>query len=115
MKVCAVTKNIHMSSQKMREVTRQIHGMRAVEARAILGYVPRKSARAVLATLKSAIANAVNNFGLDEGSLWIVESVAGAAPTYKRFRPKARGSAGHILKRGCNVRIVLSDISSKNN
>ncbi|MBO4544262.1 MAG: 50S ribosomal protein L22 [Verrucomicrobia bacterium] len=114
MKVLSVTKNIRMSPQKMREVTRQIHGMKAIDAQAALAYVPRKSARAVLNTLKSAIANAVNNFGLDEGSLWIVESVAGAARTYKRFTPKARGSAGHILKRGCHVRIVLSDISTEN-
>ncbi len=100
-----------MSSQKMREVTRQIIGMRAVDARAALVYVPRKSAREVLKTLNSAIANAVNNFGLDENSLRVVESVAGAARTYKRFQPKARGSAGHILKRGCHVRIVLSDMN----
>lgn len=100
-----------MSTQKMRQVTNQIHGMRAVDAQAALSYVPRKSARAVLNTLKSAIANAVNNFGLEEGSLRIVESVTGPARTYKRFTPKARGSAGHILKRGCHVRIVLSDMN----
>jgi len=109
MKVLSVTKNIRMSPQKMREVTRQIRGMKAVDAQAALAYVPRKSARAVLNTLKSAIANAVNNFGLEEESLTVVESVAGAARSYKRFTPKARGSAGHIIKRGCHVRIVLSD------
>ncbi|MDI9401621.1 MAG: 50S ribosomal protein L22 [Limisphaerales bacterium] len=111
MRVLAVTKNIRMSSRKMREVTRQIHGMKALDAEAALVYVPRKSARAVLKTLQSAMANAVNNFGLEEESLRIVESVAGTARTYKRFRPRARGSAGRILKRGCHVRIVLSDMN----
>lgn len=111
MRVLAITKNIRMSPQKMREVTRQIHGMKALDAQAALAYVPRKSARAVLKTLQSAVANAVNNFGLEEVSLRIVESVTGAARTYKRFTPKARGSAGRILKRGCHVRIVLSDMN----
>jgi large subunit ribosomal protein L22 len=69
MRVLAITKNIRMSPQKMREVTRQIHGMKALDAQAALAYVPRKSARAVLKTLQSAVANAVNNFGLEEGSL----------------------------------------------
>ena len=100
-----------MSPQKMREVTRQIHGMKALDAQAALAYVPRKSARAVLKTLQSAVATAVNNFGLEEGSLRSVESVTGAARTYKRFTPEARGSAGRILKRGCHVRIVLSDMN----
>ena len=58
MQVHAITKNIRMSAQKMREVVRQIQGLPALHAQAVLAVVPRKGARFVAKTLKSAIANA---------------------------------------------------------
>ena len=105
-----------MSAQKMREVVRQIQGLPAQQAQAVLAVVPRKSARVVAKTLKSAIANAEDlkthkaefaNFDTD--NLRVKEAVAQTATTLKRFTPKARGSAGPILKRTCHVKIVLSD------
>ena len=98
-----------MSAQKMREVVRQIQGLPAVQAQAILQVVPRKGARVVAKTLKSAIANAENNNKADIETLIIKEAVAQTATTLKRFTPKARGSAGPILKRNCHVKIVLTD------
>ena len=98
-----------MSAQKMREVVRQIQGMNALQAQAVLAVVPRKSARFVAKTLKSAIANAENNNGLKPEVLRIKEAVAQTATTLRRFTPKARGSAGPVLKRNCHVKIVLSD------
>jgi large subunit ribosomal protein L22 len=116
MRVQAIYRNFRMSPQKMREVVRQIQGLRADQAQAVLAVVPRKSARAVAKTLKSAIANAqdlkANNAkyrSLNTDELLVLEAVAGAATTYKRFTPKARGSAGPTLKRGCHIRIVLTD------
>ena len=98
-----------MSSQKMREVVRQIQGLPALQAQAVLAVVPRKGARFVAKTLKSAIANAENNKNLKLEKLRIKEAVAGSAMTIKRFMPKARGSAGPILKRRCHIKITLSD------
>ena len=109
MEVQAITKNIRMSAQKMREVVRQIQGLPALHAQAVLQVVPRKGARFVAKTLKSAIANAENNKSAKVEQLVIKEAVAQTATTYKRFAPKARGSAGPILKRNCHVKIVLSD------
>lgn len=109
MEVRAILRNAKMSPQKVREVVRQIQGLNAVQAVALLAVVPRKSARLVAKTLKSALANAENNYKLKPESLRIKEAVAGAASTLKRFTPKARGSAGPILKRNCHIRIVLSD------
>jgi large subunit ribosomal protein L22 len=111
MQVHAITKNVRMSAQKMREVVRQIQGLPAVQAQAILQVVPRKGARVVAKTLKSAIANAENNNKADIETLIIKEAVAQTATTLKRFTPKARGSAGPILKRNCHVKIVLTDES----
>lgn len=98
-----------MSAQKLREVVRQIQGMPAQKAAAVLAVVPRKSARLVAKTLKSAMANAENNKGAKPEALRVKEAVAGTATTMKRFTPKARGSAGPILKRSCHIKIVLSD------
>jgi large subunit ribosomal protein L22 len=109
MEVFAIQKNVPMSAQKMREVVRQIQGMPALQAQAVLAVTPRKGARVVAKTLKSAIANAENNNKLRPETLRIKEAVAGTATTLKRFQPKARGSAGPILKRRCHIKITLSD------
>ncbi len=109
MEVHAISRNVRMSAQKVREVVRQIQGLPAQEAAAVLAVVPRKSARFVAKTLKSAIANAENNNGLKIDKLRVKEAVAGTASTLKRFTPKARGSAGPILKRSCHIKITLSD------
>ena len=116
MEVHAITKNVRMSPQKMREVVRQIQSLPAPHAQAVLAVVPRKGARIVAKTLKSAIANAEDlkshkqefrNMNTDR--LVIKEAVAQTASIIRRFTPKARGSAGPILKRSCHVKIVLSD------
>ena len=109
MEVQAITKNINTSAQKMREVVRQIQGMPALKAAAVLSFMPGKRATLVAKTLKSAIANAENNNSLKPESLTIKFAHAGTATTAKRFQPKARGSAGPILKRHCHVKIVLTD------
>ena len=116
MQVHAIMKNVRMSAQKMREVVRQIQGMPAAQAQAVLAVVPRKGARLVAKTLKSAIANAEDlkehkkeYNGLRTERLVIKEAVAQTAATIRRFTPKARGAAGPILKRNCHIRIVLSD------
>jgi large subunit ribosomal protein L22 len=102
-------KNVRMSAQKMREVVRQIQGLPALQAQAVLAVVPRKGARFVAKTLKSAIANAENNKNVKPETLIVKEAVAGTASTLRRFTPKARGSAGPILKRNCHIKITLSD------
>ena len=78
----------------MREVVRQIQGLPALEAQAVPGaFVPRKGARVVSKTLKSAIANAENNNKLKPESLRIKEAVARDGDLgIKRLPPKARGS-----------------------
>jgi large subunit ribosomal protein L22 len=116
MQVQAITKNVRMSAQKMREVVRQIQGLPAAQAEAVLAVIPRKGARIVAKTLHSAVANAEDlkanhkdyaDFKTDR--LRVKEAVAGTATSMKRFTPKARGSAGPIIKRNCHVKIIVSD------
>ena len=75
----------------------------------MLAHVPRKSARLVEKTLISAIANAENNQKLKPETLKVREALAQTATSFKRFIPKARGSAGPIIKRNCHIKIVVSD------
>src|SRR4051794_19967450 len=117
MEVQAITKNVRMSAQKMREVVRQIQGLPAAHAVAALAVTPRKGARFVSKTLKSAIANAEDlkthqkdYSGMNTANLIVKEALAQTASTLRRFTPKARGSAGPILKRNCHIKIVLSDV-----
>jgi large subunit ribosomal protein L22 len=99
-----------MSHQKMREVTREIQGLPASQALDVLKFTPRKSARIVLKTLRSAIANAENNASLAADTLIVKEAVVGTGPTFKRWKASARGMAGPRLRRTCNIKIVLSPV-----
>src|SRR6185437_6793014 len=115
MEVHAITRNVRMSAQKMREMVRQIQGLPALQAQAVLAVVPRKSARFVAKTLKSAIANAEDQARhqkvaqLKTVNLRVYSAVAGTVTTLKRYKHKASGSANPSLKRHCHVKIVLSD------
>ncbi len=109
MDVRAITKYSRMSPSKVGEVTRQIQGLSASKALELLRFIPRKSARLVEKTLRSAIANATNNAKLAADVLRVKEAVANEGPRLKRWQPKARGSAGPIIKRTSHIRIVLTD------
>ena len=109
MQVHAIMKNVPMSAQKMREMVRQIQGLPALQAQAVLSFVPRKSARFVAKTLAAAIANAENNNKVKPETLRVKEAVAGTATSLRRMTPKARGSAGPIIKRRCHIKITVSD------
>jgi large subunit ribosomal protein L22 len=109
MQVIATHRYARISAFKAREVTREIQGLPAVDALQLLGFVPKKAAPLVAKTLKSAIANAEHNNNLRPELLVVKEAVIGEAPTIKRVRPKARGSAGPVRKRNSHIRIVLTD------
>ena len=113
MEKVAITKYVRVSPFKAREVTRLIQGKPAVVAMTIVNLIPRKAARLIEQTLKSAIANAESDgkFAIDRSKLFVKEAVIGEGPTLKRFRPKARGSAGRIRKRTSHIRIVVSDMA----
>ena len=109
MQVKSIYRNARISAFKAREVTREIQGLPATDALDLLRFIPKKAAGLVHKTLASAIANAENNNNLNVSDLVVQEAVVGEGPTFKRFQPKARGSAGPILKRTSHIRIVLTD------
>jgi large subunit ribosomal protein L22 len=109
MQIRSIFRGARISAFKCREVTREIQGKPVSAALEILTFTPRKAARLVEKTLKSAIANAENNNKLQAEKLVVQEAVVGEGPTFKRFQPKARGSAGPIRKRTSHIRIILTD------
>ena len=110
MEVRALTKNVRISPEKARQVSRLIQGKSVVEALAIVDLSPRKAARLLAQTLRSAVANAENNLELDRKQLLVKSALVGPGPIIKRCRPRARGSAGRIRKRTSHFEIVLSEI-----
>jgi len=109
MEVQAITRYARMSPKKMREVTRVIQGRPAAEALELVRYIPRKSARLVAKTLKSAVANAENNNELSVSNLIVKRALVEQGPVLKRFKATARGSAAPRRKKMSHIRIVLSD------
>ena len=112
MEVQAITRYARMSPKKMREVARTIQGRKAGEAVDYLLLVPRKSARLIAKTLKSAIANAENNNNLSSDTLTVSTAVIENGPVLKRFKAGARGSAMPRRKKMSHIRIVLTDGTS---
>lgn len=103
----AKAKFIRMSSSKIRIVLDNVRGKNVEEAIAILENSPQLGALESLKVLKSAVANAENNKGLNRADLFVAEAYACPGPTMKRLNLRARGRADKILKRSSHITIVL--------
>lgn len=109
MEVLSLYRNARMSPKKMRDVARIIQGRKAAEAVDYLTLIPRKSARLIVKTLKSAIANAENNNNLSADDLTVKSAIIENGPVLKRFKAGARGTAKPRRKKMSHIRIVLTD------
>lgn len=108
MEVKSQGKFLRVSPRKVRNIAREIKGKNAIEAMALLGFLPQKGARVMEKVLKSAIANAENNFNLKKEALTVSEAFVDEGPRYKRYQPRARGAAYPILKRTSHITIIVS-------
>lgn len=98
-----------VSVQKACFVLDAIRGKDVQTALGILAYNPRYASTLIEKLLKSAIANAENNNGMDPSKLYIQECYANCAPTMKRIHPRAQGRAYRILKRMSHITVVLNE------
>ena len=105
----ATAKMVRVSSRKVRLVLDTIRNKSVAEAFAILKFTPNGAASDVEKVLKSAVANAENNFDLVRASLVVSEAFANEGPTLKRFRPRAKGSASPINKRTSHITVVVTE------
>jgi large subunit ribosomal protein L22 len=105
----AFSKSIRVSPQKLNLVARSIRGKTATSALAQLEFSNRRISNDVKKILQSAIANAENNHQLEVDSLYVSEAFVGKSLTMKRWRPRARGRVGKILKPFSNLTIIVSE------
>lgn len=103
----AKIKNVRVAPRKVEIVLDQVRGKDIREARAILVYTDKIATEHIIKLLDSAVANAVNNNGMSEDSLYVAYANASEGVTLKRFRPRGKGSASPINKRTSNIEIVV--------
>ena len=108
-KAVATLKYARISSRKVKIVADLIRGKNAEDALAIVKFTPKASSEIIEKLLKSAMANAENNHGMNVSKLYVAEIYANQGPTLKRIRPAAKGSAVRIRKRTSHITIVLKE------
>ena len=109
MEVRAVAKDTGLSARKIRPLIDMVRGKKVDEALTLLKFTPTPKAKVVAKVVKSAAANAENNFQMSPSELRVVRIFADEARTMKRFRPRARGRASPILKRSSHITVVVAE------
>ena len=107
MQVTASLNNLRMASRKVRLVANLVKGMEAEKAKKQLQFMNKKAAAIVLKLLNSGLNNAKHNFSLNEDNFFIARLDVEAGPSLKRWLPRAMGRATPILKRTCNINLIL--------
>ncbi len=107
MQVAAKLRYARVSPQKARLIADMIRGKQVGEALRTLTFTPKKSARIVKKLLESAIANAEHNHGADIDELKVSAVFVDQAPTFKRFRARAKGRGDRIIKRNSHITVEV--------
>ena len=103
----AIAKNVRVTPRKVRLVIDLVRGLPVKEALGILSNVNKAASEPVMKVIKSAAANATNNFGMDEDALYIAEIFATDGLRMKRYLPRAKGSASGLVKRSSHITVVV--------
>lgn len=109
MEAKAVAKYVRIAPRKVRVVMDLIRGKDVAEAFAILKFTPKAGSLVLTKVLKSAVANAENNFDMDSDRLYVKTAFVGEGPTLKRIHPRSRGQAFKILKRTSHITIIVDE------
>ena len=111
--VKAIARYIRMSPHKVRRVLDQIRGRSYREALVVLEFMPYRACDPVLKVLRSAVANAEHNAGLDPANLVVSKAYADQGATLKRFRPRAQGRAYKIRKPTCHITVAVAAMNDE--
>ena len=109
MEAKAVAKFVRIAPRKVRVVMDLVRGKNVADAYAILKFTPKAGADVVEKVMRSAVANAENNFEMDMEKLYVKTAFVDQGPTLKRIHPRSRGQAFKILKRTSHVTIVVDE------
>jgi len=109
MEVRAIAKDIPITPRKVRLICDAVRGRSVEEALSMLRFMPQNAARDVYKVVKSAAANAENNYNLDADRLWIHRIYADDGRTLKRLWRRNQGRANRILKRSSHITVIVED------
>ncbi|RMF98325.1 MAG: 50S ribosomal protein L22 [Gammaproteobacteria bacterium] len=109
MQVSAKLRYARISPQKCRLVADAVRGQSVAAALQTLSFMPKKGARIVKKVLESAVANAEHNHGADIDELKISRICVDEAPTYRRYRARAKGRGARIIKRNSHITVQVAD------
>ena len=109
MEAKAIAKYVRIAPRKVRIVIDLIRGKNVVEALAVLKNTPKVASDVIYKVLKSAIANAENNYDMNSDALFVSAAFVDLGPTMKRVHPRSRGQAFKILKRSSHVTVVVKE------
>lgn len=109
MEARAQLKYARISPQKVRFVCDLIRGKDTAKAEAILMQTPKAASELLIKLIRSAVANAENNHGMDADNLYVSEIYANAGPTLKRAMPRAQGRSFRINKRTSHITVVVTE------
>jgi len=109
MEVRAVAKHTGIPASKVRPLVNMVRGKKVDEALTLLRFTPTPKAKVVAKLVKSAAANAENNFQMDPADLRIVSIFADEARCMRRFRPRSRGRVSPIQKRSSHITVIVAE------
>jgi large subunit ribosomal protein L22 len=109
MQVRSFSRNNQIAPKKARLILDEIRGKRVDEAMALLRFMPTPHARIVAKAVRSAVANAENNYNIPPRTLRVSQAYVGDGATFRRTRPRARGRADIMRRRRSNITIIVQD------
>lgn len=109
MEVKAVAKNTGLSAIKVRPLVDLVRGKRVDEALTLLRFTPTPKAKYLAKLVRSAVANAENNFQMDPADLRVVKIYVDEARSLRRFRPRSRGRVSPIRKRSSHITVIVDE------
>ena len=107
MEARATSRFARITAQKARLVVGLIRGKPVEKALALLEYTPKRGAKTVLKTLRSAVANAEATQNVDVDTLYVKRAFVDEGPTAKRFLPRAHGRATKVFKRTSHITVIV--------
>jgi large subunit ribosomal protein L22 len=110
MEIKARLNDLRISDRKARLVVNLVRNLKTDKALAQLSFINKKSTNPIAKLIKSAIANAVNNYELDADNLYVKAIRVDQGKTLKRWMPRAHGRATTIRKRSCHIDLILAEI-----
>lgn len=105
----AKTRFVRISAQKARLVADLIRGKPVGDALNVLDYTPKRAARIIAKTLRSAVANAEDQQNVDVDDLYVKRAYVDEGPTQRRMLPRAHGRATRILKRSSHITVIVDE------